>query len=180
MPTISFKLKRKRKELTKRYSCVAYELPGWAKEALTSKMGDVVVSAQESYEIFLNNKQGIKPKDEYKMFCKKFAEIFQNRAAITLKKIISNRNKQEDFYISNDYFWQEFSHLFTVNTPLKNKIVKFLEQVEKNIFIFFKKSIKKISDLFSRILKSIWITVARAKLSGKMIKAVKKGELHGN
>lgn len=130
----------------RRYSAVAFELPDWAREALESKMGSVEVSARDSFELYLTSLKCAEPKFDYVSFQKKFVEIFQRRAFKVLKKIIENREKNQDYYVSNDYFWQEFRELFEVNLKSKrtlggwentiwnswNKYVKGIFGVNKN------------------------------------------------
>lgn len=145
-----FKLNR-RAALISKYACVADDLPKWAKEILTSKMGTVEVTARDSFEIYLLGLKMAKPIDNYNMFSKKFAEIFCRKAFLVLKKIQKNREDEQGFYISNDYFWQEFTELFETATPFKNKLLKSFYKFEKWLSFFT----VKIWDFLFKIFEDV-------------------------
>lgn len=115
----------KRRAIIKRYANVAKDLPEWAQDALCVQMGTVKVAARDSFELFLIKSGGFLPKYDYVNFQKRFAEIWRDRGVRALKKVMDSRAKNRDFYISNDYFWQEFCELFAFK-PLKESQVEIL------------------------------------------------------
>lgn len=112
---------------------MAHDLPEWAKAVLESKMGSIEVSAKDSFEIYLSGLSGVLPKHDFVFFQKRFAEIFTRKAFIVLDKISENRRKNSNYYISNDYFWQEFRDLFTEGEESKinwwNHFIRLLEHL---------------------------------------------------
>lgn len=148
----------RRLSILRRYSSVAHDLPEWAKNILGSKMGTIEVSAKDSFEIYLSSIQGILPKYDFISFQKRFVEIFSQKAFLVLNKIAENREKNNSFYISNDYFWQEFRDLFTEGGPTQTgPWPRILEMVEHLFWNFWNKKIIGVFG-FSRALAKVGLT----------------------
>ncbi|GCE63359.1 hypothetical protein [Candidatus Mycoplasma haematohominis] len=135
----------------KRYAVVAYELPLWARTALESRMGSVEVSVKDSFELYLISLKGAVPRFDYVSFQKKFVEIFQRRAFKVLQTIIDNREKRQDYFVSNDYFWQEFRELFDVNPKTSGNT--FLSNLESTVWNAWNKYVKGVFGFQKNVAK---------------------------
>lgn len=99
--------KEKRLQTIKEYSYVIEDMPEEIKQMLTSRMGNVVITPQESFCSYFC--EAI-PKYDLEVFKVKFVEVFQTVHIKALDKLV--KGKKKGTKLGNDLFWQEFEVLF--------------------------------------------------------------------